>query len=103
MTEGLLLLLAVLLVIACGLFVAAEFALVTIDRPIVEREAAAGDAKSRGVLAALTSLSTQLSGAQLGITITNLAIGFLAEPAIGRLLVPRPNNSFKPTPLRGAA
>ena len=35
---------------------------------------------------ALRSLSTQLSGAQLGITITNLVIGFLAEPAIGVLL-----------------
>ena len=35
---------------------------------------------------ALRSLSTQLSGAQVGITVTNLAIGFLAEPAIADLI-----------------
>ena len=35
---------------------------------------------------ALRSLSTQLSGAQVGITVTNLAIGFLAEPAIAELV-----------------
>ena len=35
-----------------------------------------------GVQLALKSLSTQLSGAQVGITVTNLAVGFLAEPAI---------------------
>ncbi|WP_131769781.1 hemolysin family protein, partial [Candidatus Protofrankia californiensis] len=86
MIEWLLVLISVALVGVCGVFVAAEFALVTVDRMTVERAAAAGDRRSRGVLTALTNLSTQLSGAQLGITITNLAIGFLAEPAIGRLL-----------------
>jgi CBS domain containing-hemolysin-like protein len=86
MTELLLLLVAALLVLACGAFVAAEFALVTVDRPTVERAAASGDRAAAGVQKALTSLSTQLSGAQLGITITNLAIGFLAEPAIARLI-----------------
>ena len=35
---------------------------------------------------ALRSLSTQLSGAQVGITVTNLAIGFLSEPAIAELI-----------------
>ena len=45
-----------------------------------------GDRRAVGVLAALRSLSTQLSAAQLGITVTNLTIGFLAEPAIARLL-----------------
>jgi CBS domain containing-hemolysin-like protein len=78
--------LSVLLVIACGAFVAAEFAFITVDRLAVEREAEAGDRSSRRLLGALQTLSTQLSGAQLGITITNLAIGFLAEPAIADLL-----------------
>jgi CBS domain containing-hemolysin-like protein len=85
-TEWLLLLLSLLLVLACGVFVAAEFALVTVDRASVERAADAGDRGAGGTLLALRSLSTQLSGAQLGITITNLAIGFLAEPAISRLV-----------------
>jgi CBS domain containing-hemolysin-like protein len=74
------------LMCACGLFVAAEFSFVAVDRALVERRAAAGDRGAQGTLTALRSLSTQLSGAQLGITITNLAIGFLAEPALGVLL-----------------
>jgi CBS domain containing-hemolysin-like protein len=85
-TEVLLLLLSFALVVACGAFVAAEFSFVTVDRSTVERAAERGDGKARGVLAALRSLSTQLSGAQLGITITNLLIGFLAEPAIARII-----------------
>ena len=45
-----------------------------------------GDRQAQGVRMALRSLSTQLSGAQVGVTLTNLAIGFLAEPAIATLL-----------------
>jgi len=86
MTEWLLLLTSFLLMLACGVFVAAEFSFVTVDRPSVERAAQAGDRQAAGVLKGLRTLSTQLSSAQLGITITNLAIGFLAEPAIGQLL-----------------
>ena len=86
MTEWLLLLLSVSLMFACGVFVAAEYAFVTVDRATIERDAAAGDRSAAGTLKALRTLSTQLSGAQLGITITNLVIGFLAEPALGTLL-----------------
>ncbi|MGA8988577.1 hemolysin family protein [Aeromicrobium sp.] len=86
MTEWLLLATSFLLMLACGVFVAAEFSFVTVDRATIERDAEAGDASAQGTLLALRSLSTQLSGAQLGITMTNLAIGFLAEPAIGTLL-----------------
>lgn len=86
MTAWLLLVAALLLILACGVFVAAEFAFVTVDRGQVERAAAAGDAGAAGVQSALRSLSTQLSGAQVGITVTNLAIGFLAEPAIAELI-----------------
>jgi CBS domain containing-hemolysin-like protein len=84
--DWLLVLLSLVLVLACGMFVAAEFALVTVDRASVERAAARGERGADGVLAALRQLSTQLSGAQLGITITNLLIGFLAEPAVAALL-----------------
>ncbi len=86
MIEVLLILVALALVAACGAFVAAEFALVTVDRSSVERAAERGDRGARGVLAALRSLSTQLSAAQVGITVTNLSIGFLAEPSIARLV-----------------
>ncbi|HET7532287.1 MAG TPA: hemolysin family protein [Nocardioidaceae bacterium] len=86
MTELLLLAASLALVLACGVFVAAEFAFVTVDRAAVDREASDGNRAALGVQSALRSLSTQLSGAQVGITVTNLAIGFLAEPAIAELV-----------------
>lgn len=87
MIELLLLIIALVLVFVCGLFVMAEFALVTVNRSVVEKHAGHGDVAAGRVLSALTSLSTQLSSAQVGITITNLAIGFLAEPAIASFLL----------------
>ncbi|MFT4084244.1 MAG: hemolysin family protein [Nocardioides sp.] len=88
MSSVLLLLLALALVIACGFFVAAEFALVTVDHAGVQRAAEAGEPGASGVRRALHALSTNLSGAQIGITVTNLAIGWLAEPAIADLIRP---------------
>ncbi|WP_063836815.1 hemolysin family protein, partial [Streptomyces sp. NRRL S-15] len=87
MTTPLLLLLAAfLLILANGFFVAAEFGLVTVERPDAERAAAEGDHRARTVVAALRELSFQLSGTQLGITITSLVVGMLAEPALAQLL-----------------
>lgn len=80
-------LVGLLLILGCGLFVAAEFSLITVNRNTVREAADSGDKKSVGVLKAMNTLSTQLSGAQLGITLTNLGIGFLAEPAIAALIV----------------
>ncbi|MEV4870767.1 hemolysin family protein [Streptomyces syringium] len=77
---------ALLLILANGFFVAAEFGLVTVDKPAAERAAAEGDRRAHSVVAALRELSFQLSGTQLGITITSLVVGMLAEPALGHLL-----------------
>ncbi|MEU4267684.1 hemolysin family protein [Streptomyces sp. NPDC026092] len=77
---------AFLLILANGFFVAAEFGLVTVERPEAERAAAAGDRRARTVVESLGELSFQLSGTQLGITITSLVIGMLAEPALAQLL-----------------
>lgn len=76
---------ALLLVAVCGIFVAAEFSFLAVNRNTVEQMARRGDQGAGGVLRALKTLSTQLSGAQLGITLTNLAIGFLAQPVIADL------------------
>ncbi|MEU2673413.1 hemolysin family protein [Streptomyces sp. NPDC007164] len=87
MTTPLLLLSAAfLLILANGFFVAAEFGLVTVERPDAERAAAEGDRRARTVVRALRELSFQLSGTQLGITITSLVVGMLAEPALAQLL-----------------
>ncbi|MEI2713225.1 MAG: hemolysin family protein [Nocardioides sp.] len=88
MTALILLVISLAMIALCGVFVAAEFAFVTVDRTAVARAAEAGDARAAGVQRALRQLSTQLSGAQVGITVTNLAIGFLAEPAIATLIGP---------------
>jgi CBS domain containing-hemolysin-like protein len=85
-TEVLLLLLALLLTLACAVFVAAEFSLTTVERGELERAAAAGERGAGGALKAVRRLTLQLSGAQLGITVTSLVIGMLAEPSLAALL-----------------
>ena len=69
-------------------FVVAEFGLVTVDRAEIDARAEAGDRRARTVRHALHELSFQLSGAQLGITLTALLTGYLAEPALSRLFTP---------------
>jgi CBS domain containing-hemolysin-like protein len=86
MTEVLLLLVAILLSLACGAFVAAEFSLTTVERGELERAVQRGERGAAGALKAVRNLTFQLSGAQLGITVTNLVVGMLAEPSIAKLL-----------------
>ncbi|GGZ08882.1 hemolysin family protein [Streptomyces poonensis] len=77
---------ALLLILANGFFVAAEFGLVTVERPDAEKAAAEGDRRARRVVDAHKELSFQLSGTQLGITLTSLVVGMLAEPALAQVL-----------------
>src|SRR6478752_3610924 len=86
MTEWLLVLLGVALTAGTAVFVAAEFSFVALDRPQVQRAVDEGDHRSKPVLASLRQLSTQLSAAQVGITLTTLIVGYLAQPSIGSLL-----------------
>ncbi|MFI1393910.1 hemolysin family protein [Streptomyces sp. NPDC020681] len=86
MTEVLLLLVAVLLALACGAFVAAEFSLTTVERSDLERAAERGERGAASALKAVRSLTFELSGAQLGITVTNLVVGMLSEPSIAKLI-----------------
>ncbi|MPZ70286.1 MAG: DUF21 domain-containing protein, partial [Actinobacteria bacterium] len=82
-------LLAVLILVAANAFyVAGEFALVAINRESLEGEAESGDRKAISILGAVRSLSFQLSGAQLGITISSLVLGFIAEPTLARVIDP---------------
>ncbi|MFG2475619.1 hemolysin family protein [Streptomyces fagopyri] len=86
MTEVLLLLVAVLLSLACGAFVAAEFSLTTVERSELERAVERGERGASGALKAVRNLTFQLSGAQLGITVTNLVVGMLSESSIAKLI-----------------
>ena len=80
------LLAVLLLILGTGFFVAAEFGYVAVDRSRIEAEAAGGGRRARAVRAILRRLSFYLSGAQLGITVTSLLLGFIAEPTIAAVL-----------------
>ncbi|MDG1875937.1 MAG: hemolysin family protein [Acidimicrobiales bacterium] len=82
------------LVVANAGFVAAEFALVAVDRARVDDRASQGSARAAQVQRLLGRLSYHLSGAQLGITITSLALGALAEPAIAKVIEPYLGDMF---------
>ena len=88
MSEGLKILLTVALLLVNGLFVAAEFALVSARRSIVEPLADSGSRPARVTLRGMRRVSLMLAGAQLGITVCSLALGSLSEPAIAHLLEP---------------
>lgn len=82
------LLAVLLLTLGTGYFVAQEFAYVSADRLALAREAEAGDRRAARALKVLERLSFMLSGAQLGITVTGLVVGFIAEPSVSALLKP---------------
>ena len=82
MTQWLLVALGVGLTLGTALFVAAEFAFVALDPSSLRGQ----DRATRRVRTALRSLSTQLSGAQVGITFTTVLLGYSAQPALTFLL-----------------
>ncbi len=80
-------LLAVLvLVVANGFFVAAEFSLVAVRRSRVIELAASGRMNAAALVRALDHLDSNLAATQLGITISSLALGWIGEPAIAHLI-----------------
>ena len=85
---ALLLIALLLLVLANGFFVAAEFALVRSRRARLEELAEQDAAARERVLKQLDDISEYLSACQFGITLASLGIGFLGEPAIAELIEP---------------
>lgn len=67
-------------------FVAQEFAYMSVDRTRLAARAAEGDVSAARALLVTKRTSFMLSGAQLGITVTGLMVGFLAEPMVGQPL-----------------
>ena len=78
----------VALIAANAFFVGAEFSLVASDRTRIEKEAQEGNRGAQRTLGLLRRLSYHLSGAQLGITISSLVLGFVAEPTVARVIEP---------------
>lgn len=79
----------VLLTASTGLFVAIEFAMTGLERSVLEAHVQEkGDKTAKAVQRDHSNLSFVLSGAQLGITLTTLATGFLAEPVLAQFFGP---------------
>jgi CBS domain containing-hemolysin-like protein len=74
------------LVLANAFFVAAEFGLVAVRRSRIDHLAAEGDARAKVVQRALKHLDRYISGTQLGITLSSLALGWIGEPAFAALI-----------------
>ncbi|GAA2372110.1 membrane protein [Catellatospora methionotrophica] len=80
--------LIIALTAATAYFVAQEFAYVAADRGALRQQADAGDPAAQRALKITSRLSFMLSGAQLGITVTALMAGYVAEPYLGAGLAP---------------
>ena len=78
--------LTIVLLAANAFFVGAEFALISARRTIIEPKALAGSRAAKITLGAMENVSLMMAGAQLGITICSLALGYISEPAIAHLL-----------------
>lgn len=78
----------VLLVLANGFFVAAEFSLVAVRRSRVAEMVAQRKMNAAALQRALDQLDANLAATQLGITISSLALGWIGEPALAYLIEP---------------
>jgi hypothetical protein len=85
-STGQALLLSAFLLAANAFFVGAEFALISARRSSIELRAAGGNPIARITLGAMERVSLMMAGAQLGITICSLGLGYLGEPAIAHAL-----------------
>ena len=76
------------LVVANGFFVAAEFSLVSVRRSRVAELVDAGRTNAAALQRAVNNLDANLAATQLGITICSLALGWIGEPALAHLIEP---------------
>jgi CBS domain containing-hemolysin-like protein len=88
MTPTLALLITVLIVLANGFFVAAEFAFVKIRPTRLQQLVKQGSRRARLLTTITSQLPAYLSASQLGITVSSLSLGWLGEPAFAKLLRP---------------
>jgi CBS domain containing-hemolysin-like protein len=86
--DALRLIAVVLLVLANGFFVAAEFSLVSVRRTRVAELVAQGDKAAKWVHKAIQNTDQVIAATQLGITLASLGLGWIGEPALAHLLEP---------------
>ena len=80
------LVIALVLLAANGLFVGVEFALIAARQSKMEQMASGGNKRAKLALKSMHELTLALAGAQLGITMCSLGLGFVAEPAVAHLI-----------------
>jgi CBS domain containing-hemolysin-like protein len=88
MSDGMAILIAVLLLAGNAFFVGAEFALISARRTQIEPLAQGGSRLARITLRAMERVSLMMAGAQLGITMCSLGLGAIGEPAVAHLMEP---------------
>ena len=81
-------LLVIFLVLGNGFFVASEFALVAVRKSRIEALVAEGNKSAERLLGLLNNLNAYISATQLGITLFSLGLGYVAEPAIVKVIEP---------------
>ncbi len=79
---------AILLVLMNGFFVATEFAMVKVRKSRVEALALEGNRNAKYALKIVKDLNSYLSACQLGITLASLGLGWIGEPAVSEALSP---------------
>lgn len=82
------LLIGALTLITNAFFVGGEFALISVRRSQIEPAALKGSRRAKTTLWGLEHLSALMATAQLGITVSSLVLGAVAEPAMAHLLEP---------------
>ncbi|WP_258443931.1 hemolysin family protein [Helicobacter sp. 16-1353] len=85
-SQLLMIILAIVFVGLNGFFVLSEFAIVKVRRSKLEELAKKNKGNAKLALKITKTLDTYLSATQLGITLSSLALGWIGEPAIARVL-----------------
>ncbi|MFD2083035.1 Hemolysin, contains CBS domains [Actinopolymorpha cephalotaxi] len=88
MSDGGALILSLVLLAANAFFVGAEFALVSVRRSQIEPLVEAGSRRARSTMWAIRRVTLMMAGAQLGITLSTVGLGAVAEPALAHLIQP---------------
>jgi CBS domain containing-hemolysin-like protein len=88
MSTPLALILALVLLLLNAFFVATEFALVSSRRSQIEPRAQEGSRLARRALHAMEDVASMIAGIQLGVTVSSVILGAVAEPAVGHVIEP---------------
>jgi CBS domain containing-hemolysin-like protein len=85
---GLDFLLIIFIVVLNGFFVAAEFSLVSVRKTRIETAAEEGSKSALAALRLLQNPTLFISAVQLGVTLASLALGWVGEPTVAKILEP---------------